>query len=510
MEEIQANEFDIKRYWEILRRRRYTALAAAIAVVSIFTWGSYLWPDTYEASSTLVVETSSLDPLVTGASGTLEERIRNLKGIFTSRSIIERAMKKSDFPNANNAGQSGAIVAQVRKNIKVTTKGPDTDSNIFTVSYAGNDPRLVQNMANALVSELVEDSLNNRKSEAAKSYDFIQSQVAEYRSKLEASDRSIGIFREKHPRFVSQSEQMSILQNDSLSSGEVEAGIRLKELSIKRDSLQRQLSSGNTAAYVAREGSPQARLNFLNNQLALLNAKFTDRHPEIIKVKNEIEELESQISQAQKMQQTNPAAAELNPAYQQMKVELAATDAEIESLRARYGELRRHHQEAQVVIPGVQEEWLKLQRDRNDYQKTYDDLLQKLEKARVTNDLALANTTAGIRVTDPALLPRYPVRPDRIRLILLGIAMAIVSGIGTALLLENLNKSYKDEESVESDLKMKVLAAIPQIQTSEDEISERRLDKRVFTYAGMYFFIIGLVLMGELLSKFTGARILHL
>src|SRR5208282_4721591 len=121
----------------------------------------------------------------------------------------------------------------------------------------------------------------------------------------------------------------------------------------------------------------------------------------------------------------------------------------------------------------------------------------------------LVNKTAGIRVTDPAVLPMYPVRPDRIRLILLGIGLGIVSGLGMAVLLENLNKSYKDEESVESDLKLTVLAAIPEIQTSEDKISARRLDKRVFTYAGVYFFIIGLVLIEELLSKFTGARILH-
>jgi len=517
VEQIQTNDFDIKRYWEMLIRRRYTALGVALAVVSIFTWGSFLWPDTYEAGSTFIVEQSSfLDPLIkdNGVSGTLEERIKNLKTSLTSVGIIERAVKKTALAKQANAGQAGAVIAQVRKNIKLTTKGTEGESNIFTVSYSGNDPRLVRDVVNALVSQYVEDSLNNQKAAAAGAYDFIRSQLAEYRSKLEESDRSIRIFTEKNPHFVPQSEMMLSPKDDGFNAMEVDTDIKLKELLIKRDSLQRQLSGDqeSASAYVAKEGSPQARLNFLNNQLALLMAKFTDRHPEVIKVKDEIEELKREISQAQQLHQTSPAAAELNPVYRQMKEELVRTDAEIESLRERYAELRRSHEQAQGVLgamPGLQQEWSKLQRDRNEYQKIYDDLLQNLEKARVTNDVALASKTAGIRVTDPAVLPMYPVSPDRIRLMLLGIGLGIVSGLGTAVLLENLNKSYKDEESVESDLKLTVLAAIPEIQTSEDKIAVRRLDKRVFTFAGMYFFVIGLVLIEELLSKFTGVRILH-
>ncbi len=516
MEPIQTNDFDIKRYWEILRRWRYTALAIALAVVSIVTWGSFFWPETYETSSTFVVEKSSfLDPLIrdAGVSGTLEERIKNLKGTLTSRGIIQKAVEKTDL--AKNLLRAEAAIDHVRKNIKVTAKGSEAENNTFTVSYAGNDPRFVRDVVNALVSEYAEESLNNQRSEAAGAYDFIRKQLKEYSSKLEESDRFISIFREKYPHFVSQGELMFRPQNDGLQSREVDTNIRLKELSTKRDSLQKQLSGDKqiAAADVVKEGSPQARLNFLNNQLALLNVKFTDRHPEIIKVKDEIAELKTQISQAQKLQQTSPDAAELNPVYQQVKEELQKTDAEIESLKIRYAELRRHNQQAHGVseqMPGAQEEWSKLQRDRNEDQKIYDDLLLKLEKARVTNDLELAKTTAGITVTDSALLPRYPVRPDRVRLIIFGIVLGIVSGIGTAILLENLNKSYKDEESVESDLKLTVLAAIPEIQTSEDKISERRLDKRVLTCAVMYSLIIGLVLVEELLAKFTNLRILHL
>ncbi len=515
MEPVQTNDFDIKRYWEILRRRRYTALAIALAVVSIFTWGSFLWPETYETSTTFIVEKSSfLDPLIrdAGVSGTREERIKNLKNTLTSRGIIQKAVEKTDL--AKNLLRADAAIDHVRKNIKVTAKGLEADSNIFTISYAGNDPRFVRDVVNGLVSEYAEESLNNQKADAAGAYDFIRSQLAEYNSKLEESDKSISIFRSKNPHFVPQSELTVSPRDDGLQSREVETDIRLKELATKRNSLQRQLAGDKEIAVpdVVKEGSPQARLNFLNNQLALLKAKFTDRYPEIVKVKDEIAELKTEISQATKLQQTNPAAAELNPVYQQVKAELQRTDAEIESLRDRYAELRRHSQQTHGVsglMPGAQEEWSKLQRDRNEYQKIYDDLLLKLEKARVTNDLELSKKTAGITVTDPALLPRYPVKPDRVMLIIFGIGMGIVSGIGTTVLLENLNKSYKDEESVESDLKLAVLASIPQVQTSEDEISERRLDKRVFTCAVMYSLIIGLVLVEELLAKFTNLRILQ-
>ncbi len=515
-------EFDIRRYWGILQRRRYAALSIALAVVSLFTWGSLFWPKTYEASSTVFVERSSLiNPLIqgVGVQGSMEDRLRNLRNSITSRNIVERVIKKLNLDaKIRTAEQYNGFIDGLRKNIKVTVKGSrgDTETDLFTISYRGSDPRMVRDMVNSLVSEYIEENVSYRRSDAYGAVDFIQNQLSEYRAKLEESDKELREFREKYPQMVPQNESTLLGRLESFKAAGIDTEIRLKELLRKKNSLKKQLSGEKelTVAFITREGSPQARLDALNNQLMVLMTRYTERHPEIIKIKVEIEELKKQIAQARTSQKNSAGSetAAMNPVYQQIKEELSKTEAEIESLRARTSELSRQRNATQGELgrmPKEQEEWSKLQRDRTVYQRLYDDLLQKLENAKVSKNLELTDKTASFRVVDSAILPNTPVRPDRVTFILLGILCGIASGIGTALGLENFDRSYKDEESIEADLKLPVLASIPDIFTMEDDSAGKMLDKKVFTFAGAYLLVIGLILAKEMLHKFMGINIIQ-
>jgi hypothetical protein len=100
-----------------------------------------------------------------------------------------------------------------------------------------------------------------------------------------------------------------------------------------------------------------------------------------------------------------------------------------------------------------------------------------------------------------------PVSPNRVQLILLGILFGIASGIGAAVGLDYLAPSFKDENALVTELKLPVLASIPQIVTEEDVLAGARLDRRAFAAAGIYLFIIGLVLVEEVLYRYLGIDI---
>src|SRR5512143_1877721 len=97
MQEESSADFDVQKYLGILQKRKYLALSVAVVVMSLLTWGSFFWPKSYEASSTVYVEQSSvINPLIQGAavSSNLENRLKNLQDRVTSRNIIERVAKK--------------------------------------------------------------------------------------------------------------------------------------------------------------------------------------------------------------------------------------------------------------------------------------------------------------------------------------------------------------------------------------------------------------------------------
>ncbi|HEX8947613.1 MAG TPA: XrtA system polysaccharide chain length determinant [Dissulfurispiraceae bacterium] len=524
MPEENTAEFDFKRFLGILKRRRYAAIAVALTVVSAFSWGALFWPKTYEASSTVFIERSALiDPLIkgVGVSNSMEERLRTLTNSITSRNIIERVIKKLGLDSkARSSEKFDGLVEGIRKSLKVTVKGSrgERDTDLFTISFKGGDPKTVRDVVNTLVSEYIEDNASYRRTDAYGAMEFIQSQLKEYKVKLEDSDKAIREFRERNPQMIPQSEGAIMTRMEGFQGAKIEAEIRLKELLRKRDSLRKQLSGEKelTVAFVTREGSPQARLEYLNNQLINLMTRYTERHPEIIKVKVEIEELKKQIAQAREAHKsaaaTGSETAAINPIYQQLKEDLTKTETEIESLRARVSELSRQRHEAQGVLgrmPKEQEEWSKLQRDRNVFQKIYDDLLQKLESAKVSKDLELTDKAATFRVIDPAILPHAPVRPDRVLMTFLGIVLGAALGVGSALWLERIDRSLKDEESVEKELGLPVLGSIPKIIVESDMAAERRLDRKVYGFAGAYMLIICLLLAEELLHKYMGIRIIQ-
>jgi succinoglycan biosynthesis transport protein ExoP len=337
----------------------------------------------------------------------------------------------------------------------------------------------------------------------------------EYKGKLEESDRAIREFRERNPNLIPQTEATLLGRLEGFQGSKIEADIKMKELMRKRDSIQKQLSGEKelTVAFVTREGSPQAQLNYLNNKLMLLMSKYTENYPEVLKVKAEIEELKKQMSQAKdSIIEGGAETSTINPIYQQLKEELTKTGAEIESLRARSAELSRQQQETQRIIgsmPKEQEEWTKLQRDRNVYQQIYDQLLQKLENARVSKELEFTDKSEAFRIVDLATTPLFPVKPNRIKLILVGIFLGIASGIGAVFGLEYFDHSFKDVDSIETNLKLPVLAMIPKMVKENDELSAKRFERKVFIAAGAYLLIIGLMLIQEILSRYMGIRIIN-
>jgi succinoglycan biosynthesis transport protein ExoP len=526
MEEGSTSYFDINWYLGLIQRRRYLVIAIALGVLSLFTWGSFLMSNKYESSATVTIEKSGLiNPLIQGVGVSApDERLRKIRNTITARNMIERVIKKLNLGvNIKNKAQYDAYITGIQKSLSVTVRsvgGERMDPDLFTISFRGSNPKEVKDFVETLVNEFIEESVQYQRSDAVGAYDFINAQLEEYKKKLEGSDKAIREFREKNPHMVPQNESTIAGRIENFQTVRIETEIRLKELMRKRDSLKKQLSGEKelTVAFVSRDGSPEGRLQQLNNQLMVLMGKYTDDYPEVIRIKSEIEELQKQIAEAStlgKETKDNDAGMEtraLNPVYRQIKEELSKTDTEIESLKAREDEIIKQQNEGRAILgrmPKEQEEWSKLQRDRSVLQTVYDDLLHKLETARVSKNLELADKSTTFRVVDAPIQPRLPVTPNRVKLILLGLVLGIAAGVGATIGLDYIDPSYKNEKSLQDELQLPVLASVPAIITEADLAAEARLDRKVYRAAAVYLSLIGAVFLLEVLYRFKGIQLLH-
>lgn len=101
-------------------------------------------------------------------------------------------------------------------------------------------------------------------------------------------------------------------------------------------------------------------------------------------------------------------------------------------------------------------------------ERTYTSLLAQYESARL-EEAVRAN---AISIIEPATAPNRPAKPRHVVNIALGLAVGLVSGVGLALLAENLDTTLYTTEQIETATQ---LSTVGQIPASKDDLSIARL-----------------------------------
>ena len=500
---------DLSGYWAIIYEKRRIALAVGLIVLSLIVWGGYLWPKTYEADSTIFIQSGGLaQPFMgtSGLSGTIEDELRVLKKSVTSRNIVDRVLKQLNMDvAAKNAGQYDALVSAVREGIGVEISKQGNAVDLFTVSYESGDPKRAQEIVNSLVNMFIEESLASLRASASAAYAFLNNQLDVYKQKLNGSDQAIVEFKREHPELVFQSgtpaDIYAMQSATTLHNAQVAKQMELSSLlNLRNDLLLELAGKKELNPYPDRPGSPQDQLNKLNFHLLELSTKYTDSYPEVFQTRSEIAALKA------KMEGKIPPAE--NPVYQQVKQELHQTNAKIDALRKAIDQMYQQQRSATVASadPAVLAQWDELVRNRKGYQDIYNSLLVRCASAKAAMDQA-EGPGQVLKVVDPAVLPVIPVKPNMVKVILIGLILGLLCGIGAALALNHLENSYYSEKDVETGLKLPVLISIPRMATEEEKAAVAKEDRKMFMAAGVYVLFICVLLAREFLFRQTGIRI---
>ncbi len=512
------SQIDIKRYWQIVIRRRYLFIAVSLFCLSVIVWGSYIMPKIYEAKSTVFIERNVIRNLVQGmvVTPSIEERLRVLTYAMMSRNMLLNVINAMDLDiKAKNEASMESIVKDFQDNTKIMVKGND----LFVVSYKGGNPKIVRDYVNTLVSEYIEENTSSKRREAFGATKFLSDQIDFYKKKIEEAEERLMSFRREKGLTLATDERTlvsSIKQNkDEMENTEV----KIKELEAKKAKMKQQLSGEEpfTIAIIDKEkgdgSSLSTRLKMLEQKIPMLLTRYTENYPEVIKTRAEIETIKKQI-EAQKQSQGAENASEgdlgsgtsmMNPLYQQLKEDLFRTDSEIDSLKAKITilniRLKKSESEMQN-IPKEKKDLSDIERDRDTHQKIYEQLLSRLGQSEVSEQMEVQDKGTTFRVVDPAILPTRPVSPNRVLLILIGIVAGAAAGVGAVLLSDYLDNSIRDIDTLKSQLGLQVLAVIPKITTDDDIKKEQRLDRRVYAISLTYLTIIGGIFIREIIVSF--------
>ena len=496
---------EIQKYLKALNKGKYFFIILSLSIMSVIIWGSYFLPKKYEAKSTIFIESNVINNLVKGiaVSPSMEDRIRVLRYAILSRGLVSKVLTDLDVDIKDQKKFEEKILVY-QKYTQISVK----ENELFIVSITDPDPKFAMNYINTLVRRYVEENVSGKREEAYGANRFLSDQVAQFKGKLDKADEKIINFRKEKGIYMAVDE-VSVIQDIKQLKTEIDnINVMRNQLMATKNITQTQLKNEEpmTVAFSRHSGSDNATITALENKMKQLLVRYTENYPEVIRIKAEIEALKKQAEAkppgAPSGDTTEPEMSTMNPVYQQLKQTFLQTEAEIEALDSRKKQLSAliGRKETELRnIPEGKKILADLEKERDGHKNIYEQLLVRVGQSEVSKEMEIGDKATTFRIVDPAVLPMKPVSPQRVKLIFIGIFLGIIGGVGGVVARENFSPSVNSVKTLRN-LGIEVLAVIPKIFNEEEQQIKAKKDKLVFSIAGSYLCLIGLLLVHELMG----------
>jgi polysaccharide chain length determinant protein (PEP-CTERM system associated) len=507
-----GKSFNIHDYFEILLRRKWYIIIPFVIVVCAATIYSFTAPKKYRATTLILVTPQKVpvDYVRPTVTSRIEDRLQSIGQEIMSRTRLEQII--AEFKLYQSEAKTlvmEEIVELMRRDITVQIRGKE---GYFSISYTGNDPRTVTMVTNKLSSLFIEENLKLREQQAQGTSEFLSIELNATKAKLDEQEKLITQFKRQFMYELPDQRDVNLSILGKLQQQLQTTGDAVKSAQDRKLIIQKQLTEmRNMAAMLTEQaatptaqedsagrsssspsgfprpkiGNPdELRLEKLKSFLSELETKYKEKHPDILTTKKRIAELEKKIEKDKAITKESEGEATglgipkekkkgekmeagVDPFYKEMEGQLAATDLEIKRLKdedartkAKIGE----YQTRLENIPVREMAMVNLTRDYQNSKERYQNLLKKSQEAQQAENLERRQKGEQFKVIDPARIPEKPFSPNIPRNLLFGVLLGMGLGFGMAFFREQMDRSFKDAEDLETTLGFKVLANIPKIE----------------------------------------------
>ncbi len=474
-------------------RFRWTSIGIAW-IIGLTGWAFTLsTPDIYEARTRIYVDTqSTLRPLLRGLTvdtdvySDIEVMSRAILSTPSLQKIISKTLLYSK--DGREAPIEQAIV-RLRSNALINLDRQDN----LTITFRHQNPTTALWVLETLLDDFIEGALGANREDTDSAQFFLEAKINEYDAKLNEAEKRLADFKKRSIGMLpgAEGDYYRRLQNEMDRLSALEIDLQLAER--RRDEISRQIQGETPVFGMSPSGSGgagpspyDAQIAGFEGQLNQLRLNFTDSHPDVVRIKELIADLRATRA-AENVDITDQGSSqggmlERNPVYQQMKIVLSSTEVELSQLQSRVASQRRLVQDLKQkvdTIPDIEAELTRLNRDYETNEDQYDQLVRRLEQARLSEDAEANKSNAKFRVIDPPAVPSSPVSPNRGLLMAFSLFLAIIGGIGAGVLRSLLTPVFYSARNLEKAYGVSVLGTISQYR-SPAEIASLRMAMILF------------------------------
>jgi polysaccharide chain length determinant protein (PEP-CTERM system associated) len=537
----KSSSLQIGYYIDLALKHRWLLIIPFCLAMVVGIYFAITLPKIYKASTLIFVEPQRVpEDFVRSIVATdIDSRINTIQQQILSRTNLEKIIKKFDLFTRTELDKlfMEEKVTNVRKRIEIDISKTRHGLDTFSISFQDTDPEIAMNVANGLATLFIDENLKVREAHALGTSDFLESELQAMRLRLKVVEANLRDYRKAHmgelPEQIESNLRMLENLQQQLSDRQEQLGDERNRLITLRNQMTARNSLLAAVNPIVSEDSPTTdamTLPQLKRQLANLRTTYTDRHPDVIRLKDMIEDREVNSANRQSPlpeTATNTAIDARQQAYtDETMVDLINQKRETElEIRDLEKGILKLNQQIQVYkrrieqTPQREEELLSLNRDYSNIQESYNSLLNRKLEAEIAVNMEKKQKGEQFRIIDYARKPQKPVSPDLRHLFMLAVAAGLGLGGGLVFLLDFFDNSLKRPETLETDLGVPVLATVPKIHGRKD--IRRRRFSAVMTSLGL---IVAMGLFGgfavlifkgiepilEFVQKFAGPYIMDI
>jgi polysaccharide chain length determinant protein (PEP-CTERM system associated) len=478
---VRNGEFGMEDVRRVLRRGWWIIPICVVVGGGLGLSVASLLPKEY-TSQTLVlvakptVPTEYVKPVVTED---LNRRLASMQEQILSRTRLEPVIEQFGlYHEDRNKVHVEELIDRLRKAIEISPLAPmagteDRSMPGFSVKVTFNNPQSAQQICTSVTSMFMEQNASALEQQAVRTTSFLSEELNKAKAQLDQQDAKLAQFKRQYMGSLPEETQTNLGVLMSLNS-QLEANSQALNRAQQDRAFGESLLDQQEANWKASQAGQnpetmESQLRTVQEQLTALEALYTPKHPDVIKKRNQLEELKKRMAEAPEVSNSSKEKKpSVEPAQiQQLRASLREQDLNIADLTKRQTQIQdqiRILQGRVQASPMVEQQLKEFMRNYQSAADFYNELLKNREHSAMATSLAHQQEGEQFRVLDPPSLPASPSFPKKANLVGDGVGGGLVLALVILYILMAMDKTLHTEKDVEACLKVPVLVGIPMLE----------------------------------------------
>jgi polysaccharide chain length determinant protein (PEP-CTERM system associated) len=493
----ENRELTMDDYLAMLRRRVKVILIPALLAPLAGFGVSYVFPPKYSSQATVLVEGQKVPenyvtPVITAD---FTQRVQTLSQEIMSQARLRPVIESLNLVKAEDENK---LIEDIRTNtqfqpvitalsaatVSSGKKKPATASAVpgVNIIYTDSSADRAQKICNALTELILNENLRERAAIAGSTTDFLTRQLEDAKRALDEQDARLAAFKKQYlgqlPTDADNNMRMLMSLNSQLDATSQTLGRAQQDKAYTESLLAQQIAAWKSSQTSTNPQTLEQELNQLQGQLRQLQARYTDDHPDVIKTKADIAEVEKKLkevnaaSAATTSDSSEKANATEPPEIRQLRLQIHQYQGVIEQATLDQKRLQSSigvYQSRTAMSPNVEEQYKLLTRDNDNAQALYKDLLAKKSSAALGTSMENQQEGEQMKVLVGAGLPDAPTFPNRYIFAAGGLGVGLGLGLLIAIWLEFSDKSIRTAKDAAAVMDLPLLISVPWLGEEQED-----------------------------------------